>query len=248
MSWIKAELPKRIKREPIAISDAEDEPTQDGAVHSPNSGKKRKRPSNDIEDAGSNHKHRVTYGDPVPVQLAHQPYTKNYPTAESIHHFITTTDAIRATKAQQLTVQEIRGVIDVLVWDNKLERIGGGAGGRAGEGELEPGYRTVRGVKPKQPGWCGGDDSSASDSSDSEDDEDVEIDMGEGFGVSMGGGGRGGRGRKAKDGNGLTQAPCGRCPVFDLCGPGGKINAGSCIYFNEWLHGGSGDAGAPIEI
>lgn len=36
-------------------------------------------------------------------------------------------------------------------------------------------------------------------------------------------------------GNGLTQAPCGRCPVFNLCADGGPVNAGNCEYFEEWL-------------
>jgi DNA-directed RNA polymerase III subunit RPC6 len=33
----------------------------------------------------------------------------------------------------------------------------------------------------------------------------------------------------------LTEAPCGRCPVFELCEEGGPINAGNCEYFQEWL-------------
>lgn len=35
--------------------------------------------------------------------------------------------------------------------------------------------------------------------------------------------------------NGLTEAPCGRCPVFDLCEDGGLVNAKTCPYFQEWL-------------
>ena len=35
--------------------------------------------------------------------------------------------------------------------------------------------------------------------------------------------------------NGLTELPCGRCPVFDLCEEGGPVNARSCEYFQEWL-------------
>ncbi|MCJ1251321.1 34-kDa subunit of RNA polymerase III (C) [Trapelia coarctata] len=36
--------------------------------------------------------------------------------------------------------------------------------------------------------------------------------------------------------NGLTEAPCGRCPVFDLCEEGGPVNATTCIYFQDWLN------------
>lgn len=35
--------------------------------------------------------------------------------------------------------------------------------------------------------------------------------------------------------NGLTEAPCGRCPVFDLCEEGGPVNPRNCQYFENWL-------------
>lgn len=35
--------------------------------------------------------------------------------------------------------------------------------------------------------------------------------------------------------NGLTEAPCGRCPVFDLCEEGGPVGPSNCKYFVEWL-------------
>ncbi|KAF3925233.1 hypothetical protein ABW20_dc0104815 [Dactylellina cionopaga] len=34
---------------------------------------------------------------------------------------------------------------------------------------------------------------------------------------------------------GFTEAPCGRCPVFDLCSEDGPINAANCVYFEKWL-------------
>jgi DNA-directed RNA polymerase III subunit RPC6 len=33
----------------------------------------------------------------------------------------------------------------------------------------------------------------------------------------------------------LNEAPCGRCPVFDLCQEGGPVAPSSCEYFKEWL-------------
>lgn len=33
----------------------------------------------------------------------------------------------------------------------------------------------------------------------------------------------------------LTEAPCGRCPVFDLCEEGGPIGPSNCEYFRRWL-------------
>jgi DNA-directed RNA polymerase III subunit RPC6 len=35
--------------------------------------------------------------------------------------------------------------------------------------------------------------------------------------------------------NGFVDAPCGNCPVFDLCGDEGEISARSCVYFGQWL-------------
>jgi DNA-directed RNA polymerase III subunit RPC6 len=36
-------------------------------------------------------------------------------------------------------------------------------------------------------------------------------------------------------GNGLTQSPCGRCPVASDCRVGGIINPDSCVYMTNWL-------------
>ncbi|CAK7245153.1 MAG: 34-kDa subunit of RNA polymerase III (C) [Sporothrix thermara] len=35
--------------------------------------------------------------------------------------------------------------------------------------------------------------------------------------------------------NGLTESPCGLCPVFDLCEDGGPVSPANCVYFNRWL-------------
>ncbi len=34
----------------------------------------------------------------------------------------------------------------------------------------------------------------------------------------------------------LTEPPCGRCPVFDLCEEGGPVGPSNCEYFNDWLN------------
>ena len=36
-------------------------------------------------------------------------------------------------------------------------------------------------------------------------------------------------------GNGFTQTPCGRCPVFKNCKPGGMVSPETCVYMAEWL-------------
>ncbi|ERF72577.1 hypothetical protein EPUS_02859 [Endocarpon pusillum Z07020] len=34
---------------------------------------------------------------------------------------------------------------------------------------------------------------------------------------------------------GMTEIPCGRCPVFDMCEVGGPVNPDNCEYFEEWF-------------
>lgn len=39
-----------------------------------------------------------------------------------------------------------------------------------------------------------------------------------------------------KVGNGgITEIPCGKCPVFDMCEVGGPVNPDNCEYFEEWF-------------
>ena len=33
----------------------------------------------------------------------------------------------------------------------------------------------------------------------------------------------------------LMEAPCGRCPVFDLCEEGGPVGPSNCEYYKKWL-------------
>lgn len=196
-SWVDEK--KHLKREssPILIRDYAD-PATEGAVES-RPRKKRKRETNtasqskDIEDSVLPRKRRSykhshdpeteTTHDQFPFPAGHE-----YPTAPSIHAFITSNDVIRAVKAVSLTVEEVQNVLNILVWDEKLE-------------EMNSGYRTVRGVKFKQPG--------------EEDDPD--------------------EAQARKRGNGFTEMPCGQCPVIDLCGTGGPVNAMNCVYFDRWL-------------
>ncbi|KAL4801957.1 RNA polymerase Rpc34 [Aspergillus unguis] len=36
--------------------------------------------------------------------------------------------------------------------------------------------------------------------------------------------------------NGMTEVPCGNCPVFNLCVPGGAVSPENCEYFETWVH------------
>ncbi|KAL2222356.1 putative DNA-directed RNA polymerase III subunit Rpc34 [Thermoascus aurantiacus ATCC 26904] len=35
--------------------------------------------------------------------------------------------------------------------------------------------------------------------------------------------------------NGMTEVPCGQCPVFKLCAQGGAVSPETCEYFDPWL-------------
>jgi DNA-directed RNA polymerase III subunit RPC6 len=83
---------------------------------------------------------------------------------------------------QTLTAAELQQVLDVMVFDDKIETVNNGSA----EG---PAYRAVR------------------KSMINEDDR----------------------------GSVLNEAPCGRCPVFELCEEGGPVGPSNCEYFTEWL-------------
>lgn len=40
---------------------------------------------------------------------------------------------------------------------------------------------------------------------------------------------------KSLGGNGMTEGPCGPCPSFRLCSPGGAISPETCEYFDPWM-------------
>lgn len=118
------------------------------------------------------------------LERAYPAFTHHYPQPEAILSFIQDSGALRGGKAAALNVTAIERLVDVLVMDEKLEKIG-------------EGYRTVKGVyEMSEDKFVHGDDGT---------------------------------------GTGLTEAPCGRCPVLDVCGDGGPVNARSCPYWQDWL-------------
>lgn len=157
--------------------------TMDGAS------KKRKR--NDAADIEGAHPRSRGRRDGYETQVSYPAGWRGYPTVSAIHHFITEAGFLK--DAANLTEADLQNLLDVLVFDERIEKIGNG-------------YRTCRGVygateamKNIIHGRAAGDAV-----------EDVE-------------------------GNGLSQAPCGRCPVFNLCEDGGPVNASNCEYFQTWL-------------
>ena len=80
---------------------------------------------------------------------------------------------------EKLKEAEVSQILDLLCWDERIEKVLDG--------------RAYRGVLPA---LTGGEDESRS---------------------------------------ALSEAPCGRCPVFDFCDESGPVNARTCTYFRDWL-------------
>lgn len=95
-----------------------------------------------------------------------------------------------------LTEDDVKKLVDVLVWDNLVEPVK--IAGRLG-------YRVARVAKQSTESWAGRDDPA----------------------------GRGGEPELYI--SPLTEAPCGGCPVFDLCEESGPVGPSNCVYFRQWL-------------
>lgn len=116
-----------------------------------------------------------TYPKPVAGKLRSAPYPAKYtgyPSLPQITQWVKNTDLTEV----DLGEHDIRSLLDVLVYDGKIERVLGGTA-----------YRSLKGAK------------------------------------------------EVESVNGLTEAPCGRCPVFSLCEEGGPVSASNCVYWKEWL-------------
>ncbi|PQK10259.1 hypothetical protein BB8028_0002g05830 [Beauveria bassiana] len=91
-----------------------------------------------------------------------------------------------------LSEEDVRKLIDVLVWDNLIEpvRVAG-----------KVGYRVARVARQSTEPWAGREDPAGPEPYTSP----------------------------------YTEAPCGRCPVFDICEDGGPVGPSNCEYFKTWL-------------
>ena len=124
-----------------------------------------------------------------PVRLPLPAGYVEYSTVEDLAGWIA---ASGVAKGQALRAEHIQELVDVLVWDGRLEQVK--VGGRVG-------YRAAR-IARSNPS------------------KDVDLNADDYW--------------DPRD-NGLTTAPCGRCPVFELCEEGGPVWAGGCEYFDQWL-------------
>lgn len=149
--------------------------------------KKRKRTNGDIEGKHPKSR-RAKVGEET--QISYPAGYRGYPTVQGIHHYIMESGII---KNVSLTEDDLQNLLDVLVYDDRIEKVGDG-------------YRTIRGVYGATEAMKNMQQHRA--------------------GVEA---------FEDAEGNGLSQAPCGRCPVFDLCEDGGPVNARNCEYFQTWL-------------
>ena len=116
---------------------------------------------------------RRRYESLLPMPAGYQ----GYPTLNELTLFIEN----GAFFSQTLTASDIQQLLDIMMFDDKIERVIGGGDGVA--------YRALR-------------------KSLRDEDERATV---------------------------LSEAPCGRCPVFELCEEGGPVGPSNCEYFNDWL-------------
>lgn len=131
---------------------------------------------------------------------------QDYPTASSILTFIESNDILNV--GRELTLPDLAHLLDVLVYDGKLEKMGIKITSKSepkakievdddvdltdnGPTSAEWMYRTM--PRPF--------------------DEDAML----------------------GPGNGFSETPCSKCPVFRLCDEGGPVSASNCAYFSDWL-------------
>lgn len=125
----------------------------------------------DVEDTKTVHQ----YDRLLPLPAGYQ----GYPTVHELTQFV---EDKKLAKDTTLSSEEIQQLLDLLVYDGKIEKLVAGGDAFA--------YKALRKTFL---------------------DEDDQLD------------------------SVLTEAPCGRCPVFDLCEEGGPVGPSNCEYFNEWL-------------
>lgn len=189
-SWVKKYVKRERSISPLPLLSATEDVEDTVRTTTPPPTSKKRKQASEAPDIEGHHTKSRRYNR-VATQISYPPGYKGYPTVASVHHFIKETGFIKSDVT--LSPSDIESLLEVLVFDGRLERIGDG-------------YRTVRGV------------TGASEAMKN---------MGSGKTLAELG--------DDAEGNGLTQAPCGRCPVFDLCEEGGPISATNCVYFDAWL-------------
>jgi len=141
-----------------------------------------------------------------------------YPSTREILAHIEATGIVQG---KDLALADLQHLLDTLVFDGRLERMDAPQRGdhharahaddddddhaAAANATAEPRYRWVR--RP---------------------DVETEVEEGDAGEAAL-------AARRSGPGNGWSDAPCSRCPVFRLCEEDGPVNARTCGYFQEWL-------------
>lgn len=132
-----------------------------------------------IEEDDKHDEKRQKFDNLLPLPAGY----KSYPTLNELARFVDNHKMTDTTLSQE----DISQLLDVLILDRKIERIGPK---ETDVSNVESRYRALRRTLSEI--------------------EDGRI-------------------------NGYTEAPCGRCPVFELCEEGGPVAPSNCEYFTDWL-------------
>lgn len=156
--------------------------------------KGKKRDASELNEPPSKAIKTTTTSSPRETVLLPLPagYT-GYPTVRDLARLLSSSGITNNTI---LSEQDVRKLVDVLVWDNLIEPV-------KVAGKL--GYRVARVSKQSTERWAGREDPTGRD------------------------------GGPEPYLSPYTEAPCGRCPVFDLCEEGGPVGPSNCEYFKKWL-------------
>jgi len=165
------------------------------------------------------------------ILVPHPPSYQGYPTASKILDWI---DSKGVIQGKDLTITDLTHLLDVLVFDKRLERMGKRSSANAtseSSSEDNDDDVEVEHADDDEAAVIDGDaeDARAKTRSPPAPTPDAPDDMYRW--VRVPGGEDGERG----PGNGFSETPCSRCPVFRLCEEGGPVDARSCGYFDEWL-------------
>ena len=115
-----------------------------------------------------------------------------YPSVKDIARLLSSSGITNNTI---LTEEDVKKLVDVLVWDNLIEPV---------KIASKLGFRVSRVAKQSAESWAGRED-------------------------------KGMVGGPQAYASPYAEAPCGRCPVFDLCEEGGPVGPSNCVYFQRWL-------------
>lgn len=164
--------------------------------------------------------------------VPHPPGYAKYPTTSDI---LTWIDSMGIIQDKDITSIDMNNLLDVLVYDGKLERIGKRLVPRGRSATATPAAADFDdddddeddGGPPRKRRNKGKRNAAASETPKPQEQEYEDmfrwVRRPEGEEADAG------------PGNGFSEAPCSRCPVFRLCEDGGPVDARSCGYFAKWL-------------